>query len=425
MGGFDARQVAEVRRALLSGLVIPAHPLALTADRRFDERRQVALTRYYCDAGAGGIAVGVHTTQFAIRDPAVGLLAPVLDLAIRAMREWRGDAIDRPLAIAGVCGGGAQALREAELAVSLGYDAGLLSLAALREAGNDAVLDHCRRVAEVIPLVGFYLQPAVGGRVLDRDFWRRFFDIEGVVAVKVAPFDRYRTLDVTTALGESGRRDIALYTGNDDAIVADLVTSFPGGEDGEPMRFSGGLLGQWAVWTKSAVDLLRRCRAAVDQRGSASGPVADRGRHADPEPLADAERAADPERPAVSGRAAHSGGTGSGRAADAGSAAGFARAADSKGAYSGSDAVLDLLSTGAELTDANAALFDPSHAFAGCIPGIHEVLRRQGLLAGRWCLDPHEELSPGQMEEIDRVLARYPHLTDDAFVGEGLDRWLR
>ena len=379
MGAFEARPVAEVRRALLAGAVIPAHPLALTADRRLDERRQVALTRYYCDAGAGGVAVGVHTTQFAIRDPAVVLLAPVLDLAIRTMREWRADPMGRPLAIAGVCGGGAQALREAELAVSLGYEAGLLSLAALRDADNDAVLDHCRRVAEIIPLVGFYLQPAVGGRVLDRDFWRRFFEIERVVAVKVAPFDRYRTLDVTTAVGQSGRSDIALYTGNDDAIVADLVTPFPGGAGGAPMRFSGGLLGQWAVWTKSAVNLLDRCRAANDP-GRAAGP----------------RRGVDPE-----------------------------RAADSTSADGRGDGVMDLLATGAELTDANAALFDPSHAFAGCIPGIHEVLRRQGLLAGRWCLDPHEELSPGQMEEIDRVLARYPHLTDDEFVAENLDRWLR
>ncbi|MBA2604224.1 MAG: hypothetical protein H0U94_11620, partial [Acidobacteria bacterium] len=202
---------------------------------------------------------------------------------------------------------------------------------------------------------------------------------ERVVAVKVAPFDRYRTLDVTTALGGSGRRDIALYTRNHDAIVVDLVTPFPGGEDGAPMRFSGGLLGQWAVWTKSAVDLLDRCRAAADP-----------GRAADPERAADLERAAD------------------------------SKSADGRG-----DGVMDLLATGADLTDANAALFDPSHAFAGCIPGIHEVLRRQGLLAGRWCLDPHEELSPGQMEEIDRVLARYPHLTDDEFVAENLDRWLR
>ncbi|MGH8637498.1 MAG: dihydrodipicolinate synthase family protein [Burkholderiales bacterium] len=358
MAGSDADNLAELRRALLRGMVIPAHPLALTEARRLDERRQVALTRYYCDAGAGGIAVGVHTTQFAIRDPGVGLFEPVLALALRAVREWRRDS--PPLMIAGICGQTRQALGEAELAVSLGYDGGLLSLAALRDADNAAVLEHCRRVADRIPVVGFYLQPAVGGRVLDRDFWRGFFDIERVVAIKIAPFDRYRTLDVVTALAQSGRRDIALYTGNDDAIVADLVTPFPGRQGKDSQHFSGGLLGQWAVWTKRAVELLERCRQVT--------------RHAD--------------------------------------------------AASRDEGALDLLALGARLTDANAALFDPAHRFAGCIPGIHEILRRQGLLAGRWCLDPHEELSPGQMDEIERVLRSYPELTDDAFVEEHLHRWM-
>jgi dihydrodipicolinate synthase/N-acetylneuraminate lyase len=342
-----------LREVLLRGAVIPAHPLALTEARRFDERRQRALTRYYCDAGAGGIAVGVHTTQFAIRDPAIGLLEPVLALASETIRRWCETRVSRPLRIAGVVGPIAQAIQEAELAVLLGYDAALLSLSALRDADNRAVLEHCRRVADVIPVFGFYLQPAVGGRVLDRSFWRGFLDIERVVAIKVAPFDRYRTLDVVTALAESGRQDVALYTGNDDAIVADLVTPFPGTNGSAPLRFSGGLLGQWAVWTSKAVEMLRRCRTA--------------------------------------------------------------EATDT----------LPLLTLGAQLTDANAALFDPSHQFAGCIPGIHEVLRRQGLLAGRWCLDPHEDLSPGQAEEIDRVLARYPHLTDDEFVLENRDRWMK
>ena len=360
MAASDSARTPEVRRALLRGLVIPAHPLALTEARRLDERRQVALTRYYCDAGAGGIAVGVHTTQFAIRDPGVGLLRPVLELASRTVRDWCGDR--RPITIAGVCGLTAPALGEAELAVSLGYDAALVSVAALRDCDNETVLDHCRRVAEVIPIVGFYLQPAVGGRVLDRAFWRAFVEIERVVAIKVAPFDRYRTLDVVAGLAESSRRDVALYTGNDDAIVADLLTPFPVRGTDAALRFSGGLLGQWAVWTKSAVDLLCRCRAVS------------------PPPQ------------------------------------GF-------GGASGEE-VLRLLALGAELTDVNAALFDPAHQFAGCIPGIHEVLRRQGLLAGRWCLDPHEDLSPGQMEAIDRVLARYPHLSDDGFVREHLERWL-
>lgn len=369
MDASDDDRLLALRRALLDGMVIPAHPLALTAERRLDERRQTALTRYYCDAGAGGIAVGVHTTQFAIRDPGVRLLQPVLELAIRTARgpstRLNSDARSgqapaarpnggaslgqaRPVMIAGVCGPTTQAIAEAELAVSLGYDVALLSLAALRHADNDRLLDHCRRVADIIPVMGFYLQPAVGGRILDRSFWRRFLEIERVVAIKVAPFDRYRTLDVTGALGESGRRDVALYTGNDDSIVVDLLTMF-----GRGVQFAGGLLGQWAVWTKSAVELLCRCRTAAP------------------------------------------------------------------------DDVRLLLSLGAELTDANAAFFDPAHQFAGCIAGIHEVLRRQGLLAGRWCLDPHEDLSPGQIEEIDRVLAEYPHLADDTFVRENLDRWLR
>ena len=360
MAGSDAAGLPALRAALLRGMVIPAHPLALTEQRRLDERRQVALTRYYCDAGAGGLAVGVHTTQFAIRDKSVGLFKPVLELAIGAVRDWRAEP--RPVMVAGVVGPTAQAVAEAELAVSLGYDAALLSVAALRDADNRTVLEHCRRIAEVIPVVGFYLQPAVGGRVLDRAFWRGFFDIERVVAIKVAPFDRYRTIDVTTALAESGRTDVALYTGNDDAIVSDLLTPFPPNDNGAPLHFAGGLLGQWAVWTRTAVDLLHRCHALTGHGLVTTGIAED---------------------------------------------------------------ALQLLEVGAELTDANAALFDPSHQFAGCIPGIHEALRRQGLLAGRWCLDPHEELSPGQMEEIDRVLTRYPHLTDDEFVKEHLHEWLR
>jgi hypothetical protein len=368
MAASDDREL-ELRRALLRGLVIPAHPLALTEARQLDERRQVALTRYYCDAGAGGIAVGVHTTQFAIRDPGIQLLRPVLELARDTVRRWCNHS--HPITIAGVCGQTAQAVAEAELAASLGYDAALLSLAALRDQDSERVLDHCRSVADVIPLMGFYLQPAVGGRVLDRAFWHRFLEIERIVAIKVAPFDRYRTLDVVAALAESGRRDVALYTGNDDSIVVDLLTPFPGSprrsarddsgaKAGRPIHFAGGLLGQWAVWTRRAVDLLQRCHAVTRAQ------------------LTDAD----------------------------------------------GQAVLDLFAEGARLTEVNAALFDPSHQFAGCIPGIHEVLRRQGLLAGRWCLDPDEDLSPGQLEQIDCALARYPDLSDDAFVQENLPRWL-
>ncbi|HET7697630.1 MAG TPA: hypothetical protein VFK57_18085 [Vicinamibacterales bacterium] len=358
MAATDSADRTKLRHELRRGLVIPAHPLALTERRTLDERRQAALTRYYCDAGAGGIAVGVHTTQFAIRDPAHDLFEPVLALAARTASAWCGSR-SRPVMIAGVVGTTPQAVREAEMAAALGYDAGLLSLAAFRDAGNRELLAHCRRVADVLPVFGFYLQPAVGGRALDRTFWRGFFEIEGVVAVKVAPFDRYRTIDVLAALADSGRDDVALYTGNDDAIVVDLLTPFPGRIAERPLHFSGGLLGQWAVWTKRAVELLARCRAVT------------------------------------TGAAGEAGGE-----------------------------PLRLLALGAELTDANAALFDSAHRFAGCIPGLHEVLRRQGLLAGRWCLDPNEDLSPGQMDEIDRVLARYPHLTDDGFVQEHLHRWL-
>jgi dihydrodipicolinate synthase/N-acetylneuraminate lyase len=342
-----------LRTALLRGLVIPAHPLALTAERTLDERRQVALTRYYCDAGAGGVAVGVHTTQFAIR-PA-GLFAPVLRLAAEVVERHRQTAGRRVLKIAGAVGQTDQAVGEAKLARGLGYDAVLLSLGALRDASDMALVAHCRTVAEVLPLFGFYLQPAVGGRILSYAFWRALLEIEPVVAIKVAPFNRYQTLEVARALADSGRADeVALYTGNDDAIVADLVTDFDLRPPGPPVRFAGGLLGQWAVWTRKAVELLDAAKVRRAKGGDAAA----------------------------------------------------------------------LLRVGSQLTDANAALFDARNAFAGCIAGIHEVLRRQGLLANRHCLDPAEGLSPGQLEEIERVRASYPHLADDAFVADNLDRWL-
>ena len=345
-----------LRASLGEGVVIPAHPLALTSARRLDERHQRALTRYYLDAGAGGIAVGVHTTQFAIRKPEHGLYRPVLELAAETARGWRGSSRTPIALVAGAIGDTAQAVAEAEVAASLGYDLVLLSLGALRDASDEALVAHCRAVAEVLPLFGFYLQPAVGGRVLGYRFWRAFAEIERAWAIKIAPFDRYRTLDVVRAVADSGRADLALYTGNDDAIVADLVTPFPvGGDDAAPRRIVGGLLGQWAVWTHAAVRLLDRARAVRDT-----------------------------------------------------------------GAVDGA-----LLRDGAALTDANAAIFDAAHAFAGCIPGIHEVLRRQGLLRGTWCLDPHEELSRGQAEEIGRVMRSYPELTDDGFVSERLDEWVR
>lgn len=362
MAATDSHPESGSLQAIRSGCVIPAHPLALTADRKLDERYQRALTRYYVAAGAGGVAVGVHTTQFAIREPKHGLLRPVLELAAHtahsALPRLGGSPsapVTSPFAlVAGVCGRTSQAVAEAELARSLGYDAGLLSLAAMRGSTPDALIAHARAVADVIPLIGFYLQPAVGGIPLDYAFWRAFAEIPNVVAVKIAPFDRYRTIDVIRGISDTGRTDIALYTGNDDNIVADLVTPFAFGDGTEPRRIVGGLLGQWAVWTRRAVELLDQARAASEM---------------DHVPA-------------------------------------------------------DLLRTGAALTDANAAVFDVRNAFAGCIAGIHEVLRRQGLMRGIWCLDPAEGLSPGQSDEIDRVMGCYPELTDDEFVAAHLESWL-
>jgi len=347
---------ADVQRILLRGVVLPASPLALNRHRRLDERRQRALWRYYEASGAGGIAVAVHTTQFAIRDPKIGLLRPVLELAADELGRLDARRPEPLVRIAGVCGPTAQAAAEAALARDLGFHAALLSLSALRDADNDALLAHCRAVAEILPLVGFYLQPAVGGRVLSYAFWRRFLEIDNVAAIKIAPFNRYQTLDVMRAAAESGRDDVALYTGNDDNIVLDLLTPYAFPVQGRMVvrRLVGGLLGHWAVWTRRAVELLEECRAA----------------------------AAAPSAPSV------------------------------------------LLQRAVEVTDANAAFFDAAHGFAGCIAGLHEVLRRQGLLEGIWCLDPNETLSPGQDAEIDRVYRMYPHLADDDFVAQHRDAWL-
>ena len=337
---------------LKGGTVIPAHPLALTAARKLDERRQRALSRYYIDAGAGGLAVGVHTTQFQIRE--AGLYAEILRLAADEARNWA----DRPLAmVAGLAGPTKQAVAEAETALSLGYHAGLLSLAAMKAQSADAIIEHCRAVAEHIPLVGFYLQPAVGGLHLDADFWTRFAAIENVVAIKVAPFNRYRTIDVMRGVAEAGAEDrITLYTGNDDHIVLDLVTPFDVVRNGETvrLRFTGGLLGHWSVWTSSAIRLFRQCREAADERAVPA----------------------------------------------------------------------NLLALDAKVTDCNSAFFDVANNFHGCIAGCHEVLRRQGLLEGIWCLDPNEGLSRGQSAEIDRVLKQHADLADDDFVANNLDRWL-
>ena len=333
------------RQQLQHGIAIPAHPLALDAQRKLDERRQRALSRYYIAAGVGGLAVGVHTTQFTIRDPQVGLFRPVLVLAKEEM-----DRAAKPLVrIGGICGATTQAVMEAKLLHELGYHAGLLSLGAMRDGTEDEMIAHCRAVAEIIPVIGFYLQPSVGGRVLRYSFWRRFAEIDNVVAIKIAPFNRYQTIDVVRAVIEAGRDDITLYTGNDDSIVADFLTPYRFA--GKERRIVGGLLGHWSVWTQRAVELLEKCRNA--------------------------------------------------------------------------DATPELLRLGIEVTDSNAAFFDAANGFRGCIAGLHEILRRQGLLEGLWCLDEHETLSPGQLEEIDRVHHAYPHLNDDAFVARHRDEWLR
>ncbi len=339
---------SRLRRHLGAGQVIPAMPLALDAERRWSQRHQRALIRYYLEAGAGGLAVAVHTTQFEIRAPRHGLLEPVVRFSAETVRRHLPE--DRPFAlIAGVCGQTAQAIGEATLAHDHGYDAVLLSLSALGGASDGELIDHCRRIGEILPLVGFYLQPAIGGRRYGYDFWRAFAEIESVVAIKIAPFDRYATLDVVRAVAASGRTDIALYTGNDDHIIADLLTPFPWGDP--PCRITGGLLGQWSVGTRRAVALLESIR--TEDRSAADWSALD-----------------------------------------------------------------------ATLTDVNAALFDPAHRFAGCIAGIQEVLRRDGLVPSRACLDPDEDLSPGQSAEIDRVLSAHPDWFDHDFIADNLARWL-
>lgn len=347
---------AEILKILHQGVVIPAMPLALNQNRKLDDRRQRALIRYYLDAGVGGLAVAVHTTQFEIRNPEINLYEPVLRIA-REEFDCFADREDRPvIRIAGVIGHTAQATQEASLALSHGYHACLLSLAAFPEASNQTILEHCRAVADIIPVIGFYLQPAVGGRVLDVDFWREFAQIENVIAIKMAPFNRYQTIDVVRGVIESGRaEDIALYTGNDDNILVDLLTEFKFNVGSKVIkkRIVGGLLGHWSVWARSAVKLLKDIQCG-DLRGD----------------------------------------------------------------------IQQQLSLGIQITDSNAAFFDAANNYEGCIVGLHEVLRRQGLLEGVWILDEGTVLSPGQRNEIDRVYESYPDLNDDQFVAENLHKWL-
>jgi len=352
----ESKLNTDIKELLFRGTVIPAHPMALNRAIQLDEKRQRALTHYYMDCGAGGVAVGVHTTQFEIRKPEVNLLEPVLKLAAE---EIEAAKLNRPfIKVAGICGPTSQALKEAELAVKYGYDLGLVSMGGLNAWSDAELIKRIYAISEVIPIFGFYLQPAVGGRLLSYEFWREFAEIPNVQAIKVAAFNRYQTLDVVRAVCNSGRRDaIALYTGNDDNIIADLLTPYRFEVNGDLVekRFVGGLLGHWAVWTKKAVELFEQVRWCIDN------------------------------------------------------------------GYTG---MSELLQTGIEVTDMNAAIFDPQHSFKGCIAGIHDVLRRQGLFEGIWCLNPEEQLSDGQMEEIDRVCRDYPHLTDDQFVKIHLNQYI-
>jgi dihydrodipicolinate synthase/N-acetylneuraminate lyase len=348
-----------VFQGLSEGCVIPAHPLALTPQNKLDERCQRALTRYYLAAGAGGVAMGVHTTQFAIHDPKVGLYKPVLELAAQTASQAAASGQRKPpILVAGLVGNTSQAVREARLAVQLGYDLGLLSLTALRGKSIDELIDHAKQVADVIPIMGFYLQSTISHMVLPKEFWARLVEIPNVRAIKIAPFNRYQTLDVLEAVAESGRgNEIALYTGNDDNIIVDLLTSYVFRAQGHDVQFRivGGLLGQWACWTKRAAENLE----TVHKIHKAGGPVP-------------------PE----------------------------------------------MLTLAAQLTLANKAIFDADNGFAGCIPGISYILKRQGLMSHVGALDPADRLSPGQAEQIDQIIRQYPHLTDDEFVRANLDAWL-
>lgn len=342
--------------ALHKGAVIPALPLALKKTRKLDEKRQRALIRYYLDAGAGGVAVAVHTTQFAIRSPEVNLFLPLLEIAREEFDRFYKQSGKPVIRIAGAIGKTSQALKEAAAAHDNGFHAVLLSLAAFQDSSNKEILNHCKKIAEIIPLVGFYLQPAVGGRVLDVNFWREFARIPGVIAIKIAPFNRYYTLDVVRGVAESGRGDeIALYTGNDDNILVDLLSEYriSVGDHIIKKRIAGGLLGHWAVWTKAAVDLLESVHSGKFEKDIRSTLI-----------LAN------------------------------------------------------------KITDCNAAFFDTANNFRGCITGLHEVLRRQGLFEGIWTIDRDEKLSPGQKAEIDRVYRAYPELNDDNFVTANIDRWM-
>lgn len=341
---------------LQDGCVIPAIPLALTEERSFDMQRQRVLLRYYLEAGADGIAAAVHTTQFEIRKPEYSLLKPILQVTSEEIDYYQKETGKTILKIAGVCGRTEQAVEEASLARSLGFDAVLLSPGGLDDLSEKALIERTENVADLIPVIGFCLQPAVGGRIFSYSYWQAVCEIDNVIAIKSAPFNRYLTLDLVKAAALSKRsRDIALYTGNDDNILFDLLTPFRFHLNGVcyEKRFAGGLLGQWSVWTHTAAALFSEIKQALHKE----------------------------------------------------------------------EIPVRLLTLAAQVTHANAAIFDQAGQFAGCIPGIHEILRRQGLLKGIWCLNPAETLSEGQSERITEICDNYAFLTDDAFVTENLARW--
>jgi len=351
---------SSIYKKLRSGCVIPAHPLALRAGNKLDEPHQRALTRYYLAASAGGLAVGVHTTQFAIHKPKIGLYKPVLELAQETARQYvTCTRTSEPIMIAGIVGNTNQAVREAELARSLGYHLGLLSLSALKGKSIAELIDHSRQVAKIMPIMGFYLQTAISQMVLPVEFWRKFVEIPDVLAIKISPFNRYQTLDVLEAVAHSGRhREIALYTGNDDNIILDLLSTYEFNINGRSvsLHIVGGLLGQWACWTKRAVEYFNRIQKIRQARAKIPA---------------------------------------------------------------------EMLTLACQVTLANKAIFDADNNFAGCIPGISYVLKKQGLLEEIRTLNPNERLSPGQADKIDDIMRNYLHLTDDNFVKENLHKWLQ
>lgn len=325
----------EALKILADGAFIPAIPLALDSERRFDEACQRKLIRYYLDCGADGIAAAVHSTQFEIRLPEHNLLRPVLQTVSNEISSYEKETGKTIIKIAGACGSAKQAAAEAEIAAGYGYDAVLLSPGGLSLLSEREMLDRTEAVSKILPVIGFYLQTKVGGRRFSYKYWQQMCEIPNVTAIKCASFDRYSTIDVVRAAALSSRaNEIALYTGNDDHIITDLLTVFRFG--GAEKRFAGGLLGHWAVWTKRAVEIFRTVKNG--------------------------------------------------------------------------DATPEFLTLASEITDMNAAVFDAANDFKGCIAGIHEVLRRQGLFNNILCLNPEEKLSDGQSEEIDRVCRLYPHL---------------